>query len=968
MTRLRILGILTALVTLVLLTASSVFNSSNSGWSPSQLVRSIPYELPFPFREIGAAYVSRFSDGSLNALFRFNTDKRIGAQRDAVLAGESFRLIFPHTANGEGGGLVIRSNVFLLNNAGLPAAGRLFLRQADGSPYSVSTNLGTSSQFDFSLPPGETFRLETDGTGPVKTGWIEVVTDIPLTGTGTFEISTSQGEFLSEVGIGESPQSTSVMLFADTSAGKNTAWAVANPSPTETVDLTLELRDLGGNSIATRTATLLPGSQKSQFITETFSGEPLEDFHGVLVVSSAGPEISVTTLLTRGTRMTSLPIAPRQADLEEPAEFGLARLGDGRFGGLKFQSTLILLNNSPEPAWGSVEFFTASGDELPLSIDGSAESYIDVDVPAGGAVLLVSDGLASPGITGWARVTADIPLAGGAAFTISEAASRAFVAEVGVPSSMSSPKTIFYSEVQGGINTGVGLTNPTEDVVRAHLKLFDEVAASERQRTDSPLAQKTVQLGPLSHSGLFLSELFPDVPSIQGRSFQGRLQIETRSELGELLHIPIYSMTLRTRGAQMTSLPVAPYKPIFSPEGHVEFATLLGGSTPDFQLSWRQYSQEMAIDRAAIQISAGAFDFSKFRGGDVIGTAFLTSMLVRYTGKIFVTNVTGDSADLFVIYGVDQSNLQLFNGQIRNVDTGVEMVLKSNPILLEGTPSLFLAQRHEFTFHSGLFRLPDGEGQELQIEQRFDAFRTDDSQVLLSPRDSQLETTTGVASGSPRIDAVEPARSAAGNALTVRGSGFSADPSRNRVFVSGVLLGSGDVETNSATELSVFVPPGVKGSELQVEAAGRTSNLYKVSIPFRPWASASLSDTSAGADAALTLSVEQESSELAPLAIAVHSEGGEWITAGHEVGSVIGTVTSRLLSPSGNELGDGGWIDLVVESSDSERMILYGLDTEDPDSDPSLVIEATTTGYGVMLIAPFGEYSELSFELPGTLS
>ncbi|UCF35958.1 MAG: hypothetical protein JSU96_14175, partial [Acidobacteriota bacterium] len=184
----------------------------------------------------------------------------------------------------------------------------------------------------------------------------------------------------------------------------------------------------------------------------------------------------------------------------------------------------------------------------------------------------------------------------------------------------------------------------------------------------------------------------------------------------------------------------------------------------------------------------------------------------------------------------------------------------------------------------------------------------------------------------------------------------------------GVLLGSGDVETNSATELSVFVPPGVKGSELQVEAAGRTSNLYKVSIPFRPWAAVSLSDTSAGADAALTLSVEQESSELAPLAIAVHSEGGEWITAGHEVGSVIGTVTSRLLSPSGIELGDGGWIDLVVESSDSERMILYGLDTEDPDSDPSLVIEATTTGYGVMLIAPFGEYSELSFELPGTLS
>ena len=109
-----------------------------------------------------------------------------------------FRLIFPHTANGTGGGLSIRSSVRIVAISGINTRSTIILRRQNGGDFVMSTNLGRDSRFDFELGPGQALHLESDGSGPVTVGWIEVVSDVPLAGSGTFAIFRSSGEFLSK--------------------------------------------------------------------------------------------------------------------------------------------------------------------------------------------------------------------------------------------------------------------------------------------------------------------------------------------------------------------------------------------------------------------------------------------------------------------------------------------------------------------------------------------------------------------------------------------------------------------------------------------------------------------------------------------------------------------------------------------------------------------------------------------------
>ena len=181
-----------------------------------------------------------------------------------VAGEERFLLTFPHTANGQLDGVTILSTVILINNGGANATGTVFLRRSNGTAMEVTTNLGTGSQFDFSLESGEVLRLETDGKGPLLQGWVEVVSDVALSGSGGFT-TLVDGQFQSEVGIGDSVRSDSLMVFVDRTDGKGTGIGVANPSDSETANLTFRLKRLDGTEIAQAEDSLGPQNQTAFF-------------------------------------------------------------------------------------------------------------------------------------------------------------------------------------------------------------------------------------------------------------------------------------------------------------------------------------------------------------------------------------------------------------------------------------------------------------------------------------------------------------------------------------------------------------------------------------------------------------------------------------------------------------------------------------------------------------------------------
>ncbi len=468
------------------------------------------------------------------------------ANRQAAAANT---LTFPHTVNGQLGSVKYQSNIFLLNNSAASAHGMVYLYKQDGSAMTVNTNKGRASSFAFTLPPGATYRLETDGLGPVSVGWIEVTSDIPLSGSGSFVVFDSAGNFQTEVGIGDSVRGRELMLYVDSDQNRYTSYAVCNPSPTTVASLTFELRSLDGSVIATKTGIQLnPRGQRAEFVTQTFAEKGLSSFSGVLVIKSPDLDIAVTTLRSRGTGLTSLPSAPLVSNTSSSGTLLFSRIADGLFGTLKYQTSFILLNNSARPATASIEFTADTGTPLSLNIGGNRRSTLTTTIPARGALELVSDGGSNPAATGWASVKSDIQLAGCALFTSSNASSGAFVEQVGVPDSPLTSRATIYGQVKDDIDTAFALNNPADASQDFKLRLIRQEGAGG---SGVILSEKTLTLGAKRHTAMFTSGFFSEVPDIQRRYFEGWIEIE--SSAGKTLN----ALTLRTRGASLTSLPVA---------------------------------------------------------------------------------------------------------------------------------------------------------------------------------------------------------------------------------------------------------------------------------------------------------------------------------------------------------------------------------------------------------------------------
>jgi hypothetical protein len=219
-----------------------------------------------------------------------------------------FTLLFPHVADGLGAGTGWRTTFVLANRSTSAASATLSFYDDNGAPMSVSIGGQRQSQYAISIPALGIARVQTEGTGPLKTGWAKADTDQSLSGIALFASSDGSGNFVAEAGADATVPLRSFSMFAEAEAGTSTGMALVNPN-TVPADVTLILKDAGSNEIARSSITLPPMGHLAKYSREIFAGVSSTDGEGKIEVVSTRP-LAALTLRQRGPIFTSLPVIP----------------------------------------------------------------------------------------------------------------------------------------------------------------------------------------------------------------------------------------------------------------------------------------------------------------------------------------------------------------------------------------------------------------------------------------------------------------------------------------------------------------------------------------------------------------------------------------------------------------------------------------------------------------------------------
>jgi sugar lactone lactonase YvrE len=236
-----------------------------------------------------------------------------------VSFANSSEIFFPQVAVGGG-----YSTSFAVTNTGATAsAGNLTFTDQQGNPLTVRGELtdtsgvteGASfgSAFPITVPAGGTIFLSAEGLTPdssVKVGWARLAsTGGSLSAVATYEYAV--GPVLrTAVSVPQSQklQSATIQVDNDSTQGKETAWAIANPG-SEVISLKLALVGQDGSVLDDSiTMTLGPGQQIARYVWQELARV---DFKGSLVLrGQAGAVFIAVALSERQGVLTDIPIIP----------------------------------------------------------------------------------------------------------------------------------------------------------------------------------------------------------------------------------------------------------------------------------------------------------------------------------------------------------------------------------------------------------------------------------------------------------------------------------------------------------------------------------------------------------------------------------------------------------------------------------------------------------------------------------
>jgi spore coat protein H len=444
----------------------------------------------------------------------------------------------PQVANGAG---AIRTTFVFLNNGTGDADVTLRLTDGGGEPMDFNIpGLDPGPTKSFSLPVGETRFFTSDGAGDgISVGAAVVESTEPIGVFAIFSILTDGGAaLLTEAGVGAAVASAAFALAVDSEAPFDTGVALFNPGG-EASEVTFRLFDaagdpvgepVGSNLVADGHLAVFVGGENGLFPT-------LGDFRGRLVVEATF-EIAAVALRQKvppGAPLTTLPVVPASSPR---VSFHLSHIANGLGEGLGIKTQFIVFSLG---AGGTVTLATTRGDGEPLPLNfsnGQSGSEVQLDLPAGGAVFMETDGQGEIE-TGAARVTSTVPVGVTAVLRLLDAAGNVTV-EAGVGDSLPLQALTVPVDTTSGFDTGVALFNHNPEPANV---TFDFFGPDGEGIQDLPPQAEPLNLVPFGHYAKWVGEIFDGLADTRGR-------MEIRSDR------PLAAVSLRQGATTLTTLPV----------------------------------------------------------------------------------------------------------------------------------------------------------------------------------------------------------------------------------------------------------------------------------------------------------------------------------------------------------------------------------------------------------------------------
>ena len=183
----------------------------------------------------------------------------------ALSAADSPDLIFSQFVNGGAGG-PNTTRIILRSHHPVAVAGRVLFRSGKGALIQVPQGGKLVDTIEFNIAPWATLEIETDGTGDLVSGVIEVYIDdadaSALEGTEVFSLL---GKFVS---VPNSKPGTSSQIYISRNSEENSGIAIYNPDEVQPVTVEGFLLDDGGNQKANTEFIIPPQNQLVAFVDE----------------------------------------------------------------------------------------------------------------------------------------------------------------------------------------------------------------------------------------------------------------------------------------------------------------------------------------------------------------------------------------------------------------------------------------------------------------------------------------------------------------------------------------------------------------------------------------------------------------------------------------------------------------------------------------------------------------------------
>lgn len=238
----------------------------------------------------------------------------LGGFLQTAALGQDALLTFPQFVNGDYGGHANKSRIIMRNRGPEAVSGTLRFRNAQGADLGVPIDGKTLVNLSFDLAPYGNYELETDGTGGLVTGTVQA--SIPfaaaddVSGVLIYELL---GNFVS---VDDSPSQRRIQLFVSLKEDEKTGVALMNPDATQSAALKVTLLSSGGESLATRTLTLPPLHQVTQFVNESslfatyFKDLPLPFSGSLRIEVSKGDGVCAVGLIQKKASGALLAVPP----------------------------------------------------------------------------------------------------------------------------------------------------------------------------------------------------------------------------------------------------------------------------------------------------------------------------------------------------------------------------------------------------------------------------------------------------------------------------------------------------------------------------------------------------------------------------------------------------------------------------------------------------------------------------------